>query len=87
MGRWVVMPTYNECENIPPLLREIFLVVPDVEVLVVDDKSPDDTADVVLLCSQPIRVCICMFATERGGLAALTSIHSRGLLPLKGLKP
>ena len=47
MGRWVVMPTYNECENIPPLLREIFLVVPDVEVLVVDDKSPDGTADVV----------------------------------------
>jgi len=47
MGHWVVIPTYNESENIPSLLREIFIIVPNAKVLVVDDKSPDGTADVV----------------------------------------
>ena len=47
----VMVPTYNECENIPPLLAEIFSAVgtsfPEFAVLVIDDNSPDGTADVV----------------------------------------
>lgn len=39
----IVVPTYNERENLPPLLDRIFEVVPHVEVLVVDDNSPDGT--------------------------------------------
>jgi dolichol-phosphate mannosyltransferase len=39
----IVVPTYNERENLPPLLDRIFEVVPDVTVLVVDDNSPDGT--------------------------------------------
>ncbi len=39
----IVVPTYNEAENLPPLLDRIFEVVPDVTVLVVDDNSPDGT--------------------------------------------
>ena len=39
----IVVPTYNECENLPPLLDRIFEVVPDIDVLVVDDNSPDGT--------------------------------------------
>ncbi len=39
----IVVPTYNERENLPPLLDRIFDVVPQVEVLVVDDNSPDGT--------------------------------------------
>ncbi|MCK6569548.1 polyprenol monophosphomannose synthase [Myxococcota bacterium] len=39
----IVVPTYNERENLPPLLDRIFEVVPQVEVLVVDDNSPDGT--------------------------------------------
>jgi dolichol-phosphate mannosyltransferase len=40
----VVVPTYNERENIAPLVAEL-LRIPDVSVLVVDDGSPDRTGD------------------------------------------
>ena len=40
----VVVPTYNEAENIPALVPALFeLRVPGLEVLVVDDQSPDGT--------------------------------------------
>lgn len=41
----LIIPTYNEVENISPLLKEIFSVLPDAHVLFVDDSSPDGTAD------------------------------------------
>lgn len=41
----VVLPTYNERENIDPFLRALREVSDDVDVLVVDDNSPDGTAD------------------------------------------
>jgi dolichol-phosphate mannosyltransferase len=40
----VVIPTYNEIENIERLLRNIFSLQRDFDVLVVDDNSPDGTA-------------------------------------------
>ncbi len=39
----VVIATYNEIENLPPLVAEIFRYLPAAEVLVVDDNSPDGT--------------------------------------------
>jgi dolichol-phosphate mannosyltransferase len=39
----VVIPTYNESENLPLLLRNIFSYEPMVDVLIVDDNSPDGT--------------------------------------------
>jgi len=39
----VVIPTYNEAENIIPLIREILNVSAHLEVLIVDDDSPDGT--------------------------------------------
>ncbi|MCX6353642.1 MAG: polyprenol monophosphomannose synthase [Candidatus Aureabacteria bacterium] len=39
----VVVPTYNEAENIIPLIREILNVSAHPEVLIVDDDSPDGT--------------------------------------------
>jgi dolichol-phosphate mannosyltransferase len=41
----VVLPTYNEGENIGPYLRALRAVSSDIDVLVVDDSSPDGTAD------------------------------------------
>ena len=41
----VVLPTYQEAENIEDVLGRIRRAVPDAEVLVVDDGSPDGTAD------------------------------------------
>jgi dolichol-phosphate mannosyltransferase len=46
----LVIPTYNEAENLEPLLQEIFASVEknrfDVEVIIVDDNSPDGTGRV-----------------------------------------
>jgi dolichol-phosphate mannosyltransferase len=39
----VVVPTYNEADNIVPFLTAVRAAAPDVEVLVVDDNSPDGT--------------------------------------------
>lgn len=43
----VVIPTYNESENINPLFDEIFKNLPDTHILIVDDNSPDGTAEIV----------------------------------------
>jgi dolichol-phosphate mannosyltransferase len=43
----VVVPTYNEAENIVRLLQRIREALPDAGILVVDDGSPDGTADLV----------------------------------------
>jgi dolichol-phosphate mannosyltransferase len=41
-----IVPTYLEAENIEPFLRRFREANPDVDVLVVDDSSPDGTADI-----------------------------------------
>ena len=46
-GSLVIIPTYNEAENIEKLVRNIFAQQRAFEVLVVDDNSPDGTAKLV----------------------------------------
>lgn len=41
----VVIATYNEIENLPRLIDEVFQHASDVDVLVIDDNSPDGTGD------------------------------------------
>lgn len=43
----VVIPTYNEIENIESIIEAIFLLETSFHILVVDDNSPDGTADCV----------------------------------------
>ncbi len=43
MKTLIIIPTYNERENLRPLLQEIFSYAPDTGVLIVDDNSPDGT--------------------------------------------
>ncbi len=42
----VIVPTYNEAENIPSLVERILALPENVDVLIVDDNSPDGTGDV-----------------------------------------
>jgi dolichol-phosphate mannosyltransferase len=42
-GVWVVLPTYDEAENIGPISAAILAALPDATLLVVDDESPDGT--------------------------------------------
>ncbi len=39
----VIIPTYNESDNIPNLLSQILALPIDAHVIVVDDNSPDGT--------------------------------------------
>lgn len=43
----VIIPTYNEKENIANLLEQVFATLEHTHVLVVDDNSPDGTRDIV----------------------------------------
>lgn len=47
MKTLVVTPTYNERRNVGTLIETVFAVGPEYHVLVVDDNSPDGTADYV----------------------------------------
>lgn len=48
----VIVPTYNEIENIEALIRKVFSLPLPFHVLIIDDGSPDGTADVVKLLQQ-----------------------------------
>ena len=44
-GVWVVLPTYNERENIEPMTMAILAALPEASLLIVDDNSPDGTGE------------------------------------------
>ncbi len=54
-GVWVVLPTYNEAENLGPISSAILAALPGVTLLVVDDDSPDGTGRLAdeLAATQP----------------------------------
>lgn len=41
----IIIPTYNERENVPRLVEQILDIVPEADILLLDDDSPDGTAD------------------------------------------
>lgn len=43
MKTLIIIPTYNELDNLHPLLEQVFSFAPDTDVLIVDDNSPDGT--------------------------------------------
>jgi dolichol-phosphate mannosyltransferase len=50
----VVLPTYNESENIARLLTQLRTVLPDGRLYVVDDNSPDGTGDIAERCARQL---------------------------------
>ncbi|WP_245599439.1 polyprenol monophosphomannose synthase [Nakamurella lactea] len=66
----VLIPTYNERDNLPMILDRLRAAVPDADVLVIDDGSPDGTGDIAdqrAAADEQIRV---MHRTEKDGLGA-----------------
>lgn len=47
MEKIVIIPTYNEKENIEKIIRKVMSLTGDFHILIVDDGSPDGTADIV----------------------------------------
>src|SRR5215510_12158250 len=72
----VVLPTYNERENIEAILAAIVGQGPDFEVLVVDDNSPDGTGQIVdrLVEAQPTRLHV----MHRDGKRGLGTAYIKG---------
>lgn len=72
----VIIPTYNEIENIEKIIRKVFSLEVDFHVLVVDDGSPDGTADVVkgMMSQFPER----LFIEERKGKLGLGTAYIHG---------
>ena len=68
--RLVVIPTYNEAESIEALLEAIFDTVYGCEVLVVDDGSPDKTAEICKRLKEKHQHLHIMERTEKSGLGS-----------------
>ncbi len=65
----LVVPTYNEAENLPRLVQALMdLGLPDLRILVVDDRSPDGTGEVAkaLARAHPGRLLVCHRDGPRG---------------------
>jgi dolichol-phosphate mannosyltransferase len=72
----VIIPTYNEKENIEAILQAIWNLQQDFHVLVIDDGSPDGTADIVR--SLQSRFNNTVFLEERQGKQGLGTAYIYG---------
>lgn len=72
----VIIPTYKEKENIKAIIEAIFDLDKDFDLLVVDDNSPDGTANIVkeLILKRPDR----LFILERKGKHGLGTAYIEG---------
>ena len=73
----VIIPTYNEKENIEKIIRAVFSLEKAFHILVIDDGSPDGTADIVkgLMASEFSGQ---LFIVERSGKQGLGTAYLRG---------
>jgi len=70
---WVMIPTYNEAENIKALIKDILNLKKDINIVVVDDDSPDKTWKIVEDISKKEKnVHLLLRKTKKGrGLAGI----------------
>lgn len=71
----IVIPTYNEIENINDVLAKVFNLAVNVDVLIVDDNSPDKTADEVVKLQDKYKG---LFLMRRQGKLGLGSAYIAG---------
>jgi dolichol-phosphate mannosyltransferase len=72
----VIIPTYNERENIEAMLRAIFALQQEFHVLVIDDGSPDGTASIVRTLQPQFNNTV--FLEERHGKLGLGTAYIHG---------
>ena len=64
----VIIPTYNEKENIEAIIRAVFSQKKQFDILVVDDSSPDGTMDIVINLQQEFSNLFLEVRKEKSGL-------------------
>lgn len=72
----VIIPTYNEKENIAKIIRKVFSLAVDFHILVVDDGSPDGTATIVK--GLQTEFAGRLFIEERAGKLGLGTAYLHG---------
>jgi len=72
----VIIPTYSEKENIKAIIVAIFALRKDFDVLVIDDNSPDGTADIVK--DLMLNFSKQLFILERAGKLGLGTAYIEG---------
>ena len=77
MNILVIIPTYNESDNIRAITSEIFAVHPTLEILVVDDSSPDGTGAIVREMQQN---SVRLHLLERTGKLGLGTANCEGFV-------
>lgn len=72
----VIIPTYNEKDNIEAIVRKVLSLKPEFDVLIIEDNSPDGTADIVrkLMPEFPDS----LFMEERKGKLGLGTAYIHG---------
>jgi dolichol-phosphate mannosyltransferase len=76
MKRLIIIPTYNELANAPILIERIFKHIPDAHILIIDDGSPDKTAEKIKeLQSKHLSS---LFLLERARKSGLGSAYRTG---------
>jgi len=73
----VVIPTYNEIENIEAIIRTTFKVASGVDILIVDDNSPDKTAEMVVSLQKEFPKNL--FLEKRKGKEGLGTAYIHGI--------
>ena len=76
MEKLVIIPTYNERENIEAMLRAVYNLQQDFHVLVIDDGSPDGTASIVRNLQSQFQNTV--FLEERHGKLGLGTAYIYG---------
>ena len=76
VSKLVIIPTYNEIENVEKIIRAVFGLEGDYHILIIDDGSPDGTAKAVKRLSKefPER----LFLIERSGKQGLGTAYITG---------
>ncbi len=72
----VIIPTYNEKENIEAMIRKVFSLAKDFHLLIVDDGSPDGTAAIVKTLQKEFLDKL--FLEERSGKLGLGTAYIHG---------
>ena len=70
MKRLIIIPTFNESMNVPVLIKRIFKHIPESSILVIDDGSPDGTAEIVESLQQEFSNLHILKRKEKSGLGS-----------------
>ena len=76
MKKLVIIPTYKEKENVAQILEAIFALNQSFHVLIIDDNSPDGTAEIVK--EMQLRFPEALFLLQRSGKLGLGTAYIMG---------